>query len=276
MIQPLAAGQFYPAKKEALLKELGRCFSSAKGGRPSGENRKVYGIIAPHAGYVFSGNAAAMSYNAVKGSKAKTFVVIAPDHNGICSSPTTTKEDFETPLGVVQTDKALVEKLLKKCSFLKEGRIAEHAVEVQLPFLQYLFKGFKIVPIVVPSPKNYKELGKAIAGACKDCIIIVSSDFTHYGYNYGFMPFDAKNAKEGMEKLDSGAIKFIEKLDAEGFLGYVENTGATICGEYAIAAAIESVKQMKAKKAELLAYCTSGDVTGDYSSAVGYAALVFV
>lgn len=274
MIKPIVAGQFYPSGKEALLKQLEKCFSSAKG---KGALEKVFGIIAPHAGYVYSGNAAALSYKAIEGCNGKTFVIIAPDHNGICFAPTTTKEDFETPLGVIKTDNQLVESLLKKCDFLKEGVIREHAVEVQLPFLQYLFKtDFKIVPIVIPSPKNYKELGKAIASVCRDCIVIASSDFTHYGYNYGFMPFEAEDAKEGMKELDSGAVKFIEKLDSEGFLKYIEKTGATICGEYAIAAAIESVKAMKAKKAELLGYYTSGDVSGDYSSAVGYAAIRFV
>lgn len=272
MIHPIVAGQFYPAGKEALLQELEKCFSSAK----ADFKGKAYGIIAPHAGYVYSGNAAALSYKAIQGGKAKRFIILAPDHNGLCLNPTTTKEDFETPLGIVKTDTEFAEKLMKKCSFLKEARIQEHAVEVQLPFLQYLFKEFKIVPIVIPSPQYYKELGKAIASLAKDSVIICSSDFTHYGASYGFMPFDAKNAKEGMKKLDSGAIKFIEKLDSEGFLKYVEETGATICGEYAIAAAIEAVKAMGAKKGALLNYYTSGDIIGDYLSAVGYAAVVFV
>ncbi|MDD4878238.1 MAG: AmmeMemoRadiSam system protein B [Candidatus Nanoarchaeia archaeon] len=272
MIKPIVAGQFYPAGKEALIKLLDKCFSSAKDAKKAGS--KAFGIIAPHAGYAYSGNAAAVSYNAIRG--AKTFVILAPDHNGLCFSPTTTKEDFETPLGIVRTDTELVEKLKAKCSFLKTGRIQEHAVEVQLPFLQYLFKEFRIVPIVIPSSEYYKELGKAIASLGKDSIIICSSDFTHYGASYGFMPFDEKNAKAGMNKLDSGAIKFIERLDAGGFLKYVQETGATICGEYAIATAIEAVKAMEAKKGVLLNYYTSGDISEDYSLAVGYASVAFV
>ncbi|MBU2638226.1 MAG: AmmeMemoRadiSam system protein B [Nanoarchaeota archaeon] len=280
MIHPIAAGTFYPAGKEALLKELDKCFSSIKGKAAFAKgslNKKVYGIICPHAGYAYSGNAAALSYNAVKANKGKTFVIFAPDHNGYCFNPTTTNEDFETPLGIVKTDKELVEKLLKKCDFLKQGKIQEHAVEVQLPFLQYLFKeDFKVVCIVVPSPKYYKEFGKAVASVCRDAIIIASSDFTHYGAAYGYMPFSARDAKTEMKKLDSGAIRFIEKLDSEGFLNYVEKTGATICGQYAIAAAIEAVKAMGAKEGKLLKYYTSGDISGDYSFAVGYAAVAFV
>lgn len=276
MIKPIVAGQFYPARKEELVKELEKCFSSAKsfGTKKSGSNKKVLGIIAPHAGYVYSGKAAATAYNAIKGAKEETFVVIAPDHNGFCFSPTTTKEDFETPLGIVKIDTEFVEKLMEKCSFLKSGRIQEHAVEVQLPFLQYLFKDFKIVPVVMPSQKYAKELGKAIA-SIGNCIVIASSDFTHYGASYGYMPFNEKEAKAGMRKLDAGAIKFIEKLDSEGFLNYVEDTGATICGQYAIATIIEAVKAMKSKKAKLMDYYTSGDIIGDYSSAVGYAAVAF-
>ncbi|MDI6737495.1 MAG: AmmeMemoRadiSam system protein B [Nanoarchaeota archaeon] len=273
MIQPIAAGQFYPAGKDALLRQIEKCFSSAK----SEFNGKALGIIAPHAGYVYSGNAAALSYKAIEGCKGRTFVILAPDHNGLCFNPTTTKEDFETPLGIVKADTEFVEKLMKKCSFLKEEGIQEHAVEVQLPFLQYLFRdNFRIVPIVIPSPKHYKELGKAIASIAKDSIIICSSDFTHYGSSYGYVPFDEKNAKEGVKKLDLNAIKFIEKLDAEGFLRYVNGTGATICGEYAIAAAIEAVKAMGARKGALLNYYTSGDVSGDYSFAVGYASVAFI
>lgn len=273
MIHPIVAGQFYPAGKEALLKALDKCFSSAKGKGTfleKGSAKKAYGIIAPHAGYVYSGKAAATAYNALK--ETKTFVIFAPDHNGYCFNPATTKEDFETPLGVVKTDATLVEKLLAKCDFLKVSKIQEHAVEAQLPFLQFKFKDFKIVPIVVPSPKYYKELGKAVKEICKDAVIIASSDFTHYGASYGYMPFDVKDAPKEMKKLDLGALKFIEKLDAEGFLNYAEETGATICGQYAIACAIEAVK---ARKAELLTYYTSGDVSGDYSFAVGYAAVAF-
>lgn len=271
MITPIVAGQFYLAGKDALLKELEKCFSSAK----SNFKGKAYGIIAPHAGYVYSGMGAAFSYQAIKGSKAKRFIILAPDHNGLCLNPTTSKEDFETPLGIIKTDAEFVEKLKSKCSFLKEARIQEHAVEVQLPFLQYLFKDFKIVPIVIPSSEYYKELGRAIASLGKDSVIICSSDFTHYGASYGYLPFIPGKAKEGMRKLDSGAIKFIEKLDAGGFLDYVQQTGATICGEYAIATAIKAVKAMKAKKAVLLNYYTSGDISEDYSLAVGYASIVF-
>lgn len=271
MIKPIVAGQFYPAGKDALIKEIEKYFSSAK----SSFKGKALGIIAPHAGYVYSGNGAAMSYNAVKASKAKRFIILAPDHNGLCFNPATTKEDFETPLGIVKTDAEFVEKLKAKCSFLKEARIQEHAVEVQLPFLQYLFRDFRIVPIVIPSPEYYKELGKAIASLAKDSVIICSSDFTHYGASYGYVPFSEKEAKQGMKKLDEGAIKFIEKLDAEGFLKYVQETGATICGQYAIATAIGAVKAMKAKKGVLLNYYTSGDISEDYSLAVGYASIVF-
>jgi len=279
MIKPIVAGQFYPAGKDALVKQIEECFFSRLGaGKPKKQAGKgAFGFIAPHAGYSYSGFGASFVYKIIaEGKKPKRFVILAPDHNGVCYSMTTSFEDWETPLGIVKADRKFIKKLVLKCPFIKQGAIHEHAVEVQLPFLEYIYPDVPIVPIVIPSPANCKELGKAIASISKDTIVIASSDFTHYGAYYGFMPFDVKNAKEGMKKLDSGAIKFIEKLDSEGFHKYVEETGATICGQYAIMAAIEAVKAMGAKKADLLKYYTSGDVSKDYNSAVGYAAVVFV
>ncbi|MEK6864751.1 MAG: AmmeMemoRadiSam system protein B [Nanoarchaeota archaeon] len=279
MIKPIVAGQFYPSGKEALIKQVEECFSSKLGaGKPAKKaGKSVFGVIAPHAGYPYSGYGASFAYKKIAESKKpKRFVILAPDHNGVCYNMTTSFEDWETPLGIVKADRDFISKLISKCPFLKQGAIHEHAVEVQLPFLRYIYPDARIVPIVIPSPANCKELGKAIASISKDTIVIASSDFTHYGAYYGFMPFTAENAKEGMKKLDLNAIKFIEQLDSERFYKYVEKTGATICGQYAIMAAIEAVKAMGAKKAALLKYYTSGDVSKDYNSAVGYAAVEFV
>ncbi|MFH1065772.1 MAG: AmmeMemoRadiSam system protein B [Nanoarchaeota archaeon] len=279
MIKPIVAGQFYPSGKDALVKQIEECFSSKLGaGKPGKKSGKAaFGFIAPHAGYPYSGYCASFAYKKIaENKKPKRFVILAPDHNGVCYNMTTSFEDWETPLGIVKADRDFISKLVSKCPFLKQGPIHEHAVEVQLPFLNYIYPDILIVPIIIPSPANCKELGKAIASLGKDSVIICSSDFTHYGAYYSFIPFDVKNAKEGMKKLDLNAIKFIENIDSEGFYKYVEKTGATICGQYAIMAAIEAVKAMGAKKAALLKYYTSGDVSKDYNSAVGYAAVEFV
>ena len=122
---------------------------------------------------------------------------------------------------------------------------------------------------------NFEKLGKIIQEAVQETkrkvVIICSTDFTHYGYNYGYMPFET-DVKENMKKLDTDAIKFITQPDPKGFLNYTEKTGATICGKHALAVLLWLMKE---KKGTLLKYYTSGDIAGDYSNAVGYGAVVF-
>jgi AmmeMemoRadiSam system protein B len=191
-------------------------------------------------------------------------------------------EDWETPLGIVKNDVEFQKVASKFLPGDERPHNREHSIEVQIPFLQYIMAGkaddnFKIAPIIASPDIDYKEIADAIFNTIKkakrNVMIIASSDFTHYGFNYGYLPF-TRNAKENMQKLDMGAIEKIEKLDAIGFLEYTDKTGATICGKYPIAVLIELCKKLGAKKASLLKYYTSGDVTGDYSSAVGYASIM--
>ena len=135
----------------------------------------------------------------------------------------------------------------------------------------------KIAPIIASHDMSYEEIAKRIVETAKELkkevCIIASSDFTHYGLNYGYFPFN-KDVRENMYKLDKDAIEPIKGLNAYKFLDYTETTGATICGKIPIAVAIEACKLLGAKKARLLNYYTSGDVSGDYSSACGYGAIV--
>jgi AmmeMemoRadiSam system protein B len=201
-------------------------------------------------------------------------------HSGLPSC--TSLEDWETPFGIVKVDIDFQRAFMAN-SGLKQSEEAhsqEHSIEVQLPFLQYCNKEYlkviKIAPIIVSEDKDYRKTAKAIAKTVeqtgKKAAIIASSDFTHYGINYGFFPFSA-NVKENMYELDKGAIEAIKKLDSESFLKYIDKTGATICGRIPIATAIETCSLLGASKAKLLHYYTSGDVVGNYSSAVGYAAI---
>lgn len=282
MIQPIVADQFYEANFDLLVKQIEACFQHelGPGETPSSRKKKeLCGIIAPHAGYQASGPCAAWAYKAVAESKfPKTFVIIAPDHNGIHDAITVCDDKWMTPMGVVNPDKEFIEKLLVKCDFIKKGVIREHAVEVQLPFLQYSCKDkireLKIVPIVMPSDINYRELGEAIPQISEDVCVIASSDFTHFGPSYGFTPFKY-NVKKGIYRLDGNAVSFVKKMDAEGFLSYWKKSKATICGAPAIASALVAVKELFAKKGDLLSYYTSGDISGDYTNAVGYAAVKF-
>jgi len=284
--KPIVAGMFYEEDKEALNKEIEECFLNNKfgpGSLPSKERKKkIIGIIAPHAGYKFSGMGQAWAYKEIAESElADTYIILGTNHTGIGGS-CTLLDDFETPLGIVKTDIEFAQKLIDSGFIIqnKEVHSKEHSIEVQLPFLQYVNeeKEFKIVPIAVSSNTNYELFGKKIIEIAKELgrkiCIICSSDFTHYGINYAYMPF-SENVKDNLEKLDKGAVEFIEKLDSLLFMNYIDETGATICGRDAIATMISCCNAAGGeRKVRLLKYYTSGDVVGDYANSVGYASIV--
>jgi len=277
-------GQFYEASFNELDKQINECFSSkfGPGDLPVKKRTKeIFGIIAPHAGYAFSGPCAAWAYKEIAESKLyDCYIIIGLSHSGFGSC--VSLEDWETPFGIIKTDKEFNQKLVEKG--IKQDETAhqqEHSIEVQLPFLQFANKDYlkqmKIAPIIASNDIDFKEIAKKIAETIKELkmkvCIIGSSDFTHYGLNYGYFPF-SKEVRENLYKLDKDAIEHIKKLNAYKFLDYVETTGATICGKIPIAATIEASKLLGAKKATLLHYYTSGDIVNDYSSAVGYGAVV--
>jgi AmmeMemoRadiSam system protein B len=282
--KPIVAGQFYPSDFNELNNQIEESFHSkfGPGALPIKKRSKdLIGIIAPHAGYVYSGAGAAWAYKEIAESKfADLYIMLGLSHSGFgtCVS----LEDWETPFGVIKTDKEFGKKLIE--SGIKQDEAAhqqEHSIEVQLPFLQFANKDYlnqlKIIPIIASPDKNYEEVAKIIAEAIKELkinvCIITSSDFTHFGFNYGYFPFK-DNIKENMYNLDNGAIEHIKKLNAYKFLDYSEQTGATICGKHPIAVMLELSKLLGARKARLLHYYTSGDIVEDYGSAVGYAAVV--
>lgn len=279
----VVAGMFYEEDKEKLNQQIEKCFMSKFGPKelPSDRNKRIIGIIAPHAGYSYSGAGQAYSYKELGEAEiADVYIILGTAHMGFPKAALTT-ESFETPFGVLEVDKEFADKLIEKKAVVsdKYPHVREHSIEVQLPFLQFVNKDrkFKILPIVVGQDTDYEKLGKVIANISKELnrkiVLICSSDFTHYGANYGFIPFK-DNVKENMYKLDKDAIKWIEKFDAWSFLDYIKETGATICGAYAIAVFIEACKALGGKEVKLLNYYTSGDVVNDYDTAVGYGSLV--
>ncbi len=280
--KPIVADQFYEGSFNALDKQINKCFSSkfGPGSLPSKKRDKnIFGIISPHAGYMFSGSCQAWAYKELAESKfPDLFIMLGLSHSGFPSC--VSLEDWETPFGVVKTDKEFIKRLMQNCD-LKQNEAAhsqEHSIEVQLPFLQLVNKDhlnqIKIAPVIVSN--NYRNISEAIVKTIKETNkkvqVIASSDFTHYGLNYGYFPFST-DIKENIYKLDKGAIEHIKRLDAYGFLSYIEETGATICGKIPISTLIEISSLMGLKKAKLLHYYTSGDIINDYSSAVGYAAI---
>jgi len=277
MRKAVASGQFYPSDRLELKEKIDNLLKKAgiKG------EKKTFGIISPHAGYEYSGQAAAFSYKTISKQKFDTFIILGVNHSGSGNRIAVSGEDFEIPSGIAETDKEFCNELIKIYGESKT-RDYEHSIEVQLPFLLYLFGKIKIVPIAL-SLDDYEEcaglaeiLEKIIKKLKRKICVIASSDFTHYGAGYGFVPFSGtdEKVKKKLYEMDGKAIKLIEKMKSEEFFEASRNM--TICGAAPIAVAIELCKKLGAKKAKLLKYYTSGDISGDYSASVGYASMIFV
>ena len=280
--KPIVAGMFYEEGEDALKEQIKDCFLSefGPGKLPEGKKEKnILGVVAPHAGYAFSGPCASYAYEAIAESRwPEVFILLGLSHSGYGSS--ISLEDWETPLGIVENDNDFSKALMKNTG-VKQDETAhsqEHSIEAQVPFLQFINKdSLKIVPVIASPDIPYDKLGENIAKTIKESgkkvCIIASSDFTHYGVNYGYFPFK-DNVKENLYELDNGALKHIKNLDANRFLSYTEETGATICGKFPVAVMVEICKLLGGKHAKLLKYYTSGEITKDYSSVVGYGSII--
>jgi MEMO1 family protein len=279
--KPLVSGMFYESSEESLTEQIKGCFTHSKGpgklSKSKGDHT-IKAVIVPHAGYQFSGPCASWAYKEIaENGLPDIFIILGTNHQAPKSC--ISLKDFETPLGTIKNDIHFAEKLNLEVN--ESAHQKEHSIEVQLPFIQFIAKEQKknveVVPIIVG--KDYKDvamnLKQLLQNTKKKVIIIVSSDFTHYGFNYGYAPFH-ENIKENLYNLDKEAINQILKLNPEKFNGYIEETSATICGRFAISCILELFKIQEIKpEAKLLQYYTSGDIVNDYGSAVGYASIIF-
>ena len=276
--KPVFAGQFYDADPQKLKERIKWCFNHpiGPGSVPTpSENRRPesLGFTVPHAGYIYSGPVAAHSYYqiAVEG-RPETFILIGPNHTGLGASVAVWAEgSWKTPLGSVGVDEELTAEILKESRFAKADTSAheqEHSLEVQLPFLQYIFKeGFRIVPIAMlyQTPETSKDLSNAIVKAIKslgrDAVLIASSDMTHY------------EPQELAVKKDELALNRILSLDPEGLYSIVISKDISMCGVAPVMTLIYTAKELGYSKAEVLKHATSGDVTGEKAWVVGYASV---
>jgi MEMO1 family protein len=272
---PAVAGMFYPGETKELEKTIHDCFLHSFGpGKipPSDSTKKIYGIICPHAGYAYSGPVACNSIYAISGKPIELFIIVGPNHWGIgCNVATMKDASWQTPLGKVEIDSdsaselANISKIIELDFF---SHTKEHSLEVQIPMLQFVYKKkFKILPIVLinQSQQVAKEIGNAIAKISKktNSMIIGSSDFTHYEEN------------EFAHEQDKALIEPILNLDVEKFYHVLNERKVTACGYGAIATTMIACKELGATKGGLLKYATSGDITGDKSSVVGYGSIIF-
>ena len=264
MRRPTVSGQFYPGSANDLKSELERCFSDVKR-----ESEDVIGAVVPHAGYIYSGNVAAHVYSKLR--SADTFVIIGLNHRGVGSPVAVSRDAWSTPLGEVEVDFEFIEALPKRIIDTDElAHKYEHSIEVQLPFLQYTFKGFNIVPICIglQDEETAKEVGSEVAETIiklhRNAIILASSDFTHY------MP------DEVAREIDDYVIEPIMELDVSEFYKRIYSRDASVCGFGAIAAMLHAAGRLNAKKGRLVKYATSGDVAKDMLSVVGYAGIIVI
>ncbi len=274
--RPTHAGTFYSADAESLRDQIESCFLHmfGPGKLPKIEKRKlekIVGLICPHAGYVYSGPVAANAfYELTTDGKPDTVVLLGPNHTGYGSALGVMNQGiWRTPLGDVEIDSEVANELARKTAILDIDESAhryEHSLEVQLPFLQYMFENtFKIVPICfqLQDITSADEIGNALAKVLvnKNAVIIASSDFTHY------------ESRPQARRKDKSAINAVKAMDASMFLSIIEKENITACGYGPIAALIIAARGLLAREVNLLSYKTSGDITGDTTSVVGYAAM---
>jgi hypothetical protein len=264
--EPVVAGQFYPGTA-IELKALVKTMVDERA-----EKVEAIGYYAPHAGFIYSGPVVGAVVSRVK--PADTYIIMGPSHTGM-GAPFSIMTDgsWRTPLGDVEIDSTLAKRILAGSTYLKEDTLAhtqEHAVEVQLPFIQYFKRDFKIVPIILQHATGaiYKHIGKAIAKTIKESgkqvVIVASGDMTHY------------EPQRSARVKDMQAIEAMLQLDAEELLSRVHEINITMCGYAPAAVLIFAAKELGVGKAELVKYQTSGDTTGDFSSVVGYAGIIFL
>jgi len=275
--KPCVADAFYAGNKAELTSQISECFTHrfGPGSIPTPElhgQHSIFGIVSPHAGYLYSGPVAANGYSRLAADgPPDVFVILGPNHTGQGSGLSMQTEGaWETPMGLAVIDSDLAKKIQTANGLIdvdEEAHRNEHSIEVQLPFIQFMFKDARFVPIcmMIQDLKTSREIAKTIVEQAtgRNAVIIASSDFTHY------------EPQEAATKKDKKAIDAILKLDDEALNELGEENRVTLCGYGPITTLIAAAKIRGNVRAELLAHRTSGDITGDNSAVVGYSSLIF-
>ena len=278
-VRPAAlAGGWYPADPGDLESMVAGFLEQAGDVRLQSQ-APLRALILPHAGYRYSGAVAAKGVALLRGRHYKRVLLLAPSHyggfQGLSIAGVTA---YRTPLGEVPLDRQAVQRLRISPLVGDHSRAhqREHSIEIELPLLQQaLAPGWSLVPILVGRLKrdDYPRLAALLRPlADAQTLVVVSSDFTHYGERFGYTPFGSGDGLAAhIRALDEGALARIRNLDMAGFLDYREETGDTICGFRPIALLLAMLSP--SSRVEQLAYTTSGALTGDYRNSVSYAVL---
>jgi len=258
-------GTFYPAKKSDLVVMMESLLAMGKKRRLPGSLR---GLVLPHAGYIYSGATAASGVSLLQQGEWKTVVVVSPSHreyfDGVSVYP---GDAYRTPLGKIPINSGLRTRLLEETTLITaslQGHGAEHAIEVQLPFLQYALGDFSLVPIVIgnQTPIYCYEVGRALSAVCDrgECLLVASTDLSHY------------HPATTAERLDGIAVEDVRQFNYEKLMSDLEDGKTEACGGGPTVAVMTALHEMGAKRFEIFDYSHSGKVTGDLDSVVGYLA----
>lgn len=265
------AGSWYPGTLRELDDVIRHCLNLV----PEAADRDVPGILVlPHAGYAHSAQTSAYGIQRIVGAPFKRVVLLAPSHRAYVENSLVAPEAdaVSTPYGVIRIDREAVGIVAQGCDVLSSDAIHanEHSAQIQYPMLQAALKDFTIVPLLVGS-MDYASVLKAAAALKpllgRDTLLVVSSDFTHYGSDFDFEPFD-KDVRAQVEELDRGAFECIADKDVKKFMAYIGATGATICGRNPIAVML--ALSPPDATFELAHYETSSDASKDFSRFVCY------
>lgn len=264
--KPAVAGQFYQSSAQSLKEQIESLI----------DNKAIkidaVACMVPHAGYMYSGSVAGATISSIN-IKDKV-ILLGPNHTGYGHAFSIMSEgSWQTPMGDVKIDTDVARKIISNSRFLKDDPLAhlhEHSLEVELPFLQYFKTDLKIIPIAFLSDniKILQEIGKEIAGTIKELklkdsfTIVASTDMTHYEQH------------DVAQKKDKLAIESILELNEEKLMRTIGEFNISMCGYAPVIAMLSLAKALGAKNSKLIKYQTSGEVTGDFDSVVGYAGII--
>lgn len=265
---PMVAGMFYPQKKQTLEREVAMLLENSMDKHISG---KVFSLIVPHAGYLYSGGVAARAYRQIMDSNLDVVVVISPSHREYFTEISIYDGyAYSTPLGNIQVNRVLALELAQTHPQIIVSEVGhrydEHALEVQLPFLQKVLDNFSLIPIVMgdQSKDNINALAEGLFEILqnKKALIVASTDLSHF-YSY-----------DRAALLDEVVVENVKNFDEEKLFSDVKADRCEMCGMGPAITAMKVSKMLGADKSEVLLYRNSGDVTGDKSEVVGYMSAV--
>ncbi|HDZ62160.1 MAG TPA: AmmeMemoRadiSam system protein B [Nitrospirae bacterium] len=263
---PAVAGQFYSDSSSGLAENV-RSYMET-----SVPREKAVGVLVPHAGLMYSGHVAGAVYSRIE--FPRTFILIGPNHTGIGKDVSImTSGEWEVPTGRLKVDRSLAKNILERSEGIEEDASAhtmEHSLEVQLPFILHYSSSVQIVPILIKSYslQACREVGEAAAAAIKDAdypvTIVASSDMSHYV------------SESVARSKDKEAIDRILALDPPGLYNTVIDNNISMCGFAPATAMLYASLILQARKAVLVKYSTSGEISGDYNHVVGYAGILII